>query len=85
MANDIRTRLIDIVTNQMGISLDDFQKLLDDSKPIDFHALGVDSLDNVELVMETETEFDINISDDESESIRTFQDLEELVKRKLFG
>ena len=33
--------------------------------------LGADSLDNVELVMELEEEFDINIPDDAAEKIQT--------------
>ncbi len=33
--------------------------------------LGADSLDTVELIMEIEKEFDLNIPDDEAEKIRT--------------
>lgn len=33
--------------------------------------LGADSLDSTELVMELEDEFDIDISDDEAEKIKT--------------
>ena len=33
--------------------------------------LGADSLDTVELIMEFEKEFDINIPDDEAENIQT--------------
>ena len=44
--------------------------------------LGGDSLDTVELVMELEEEFDVNISDDDAESILTIKDL---VQRILKG
>ena len=36
--------------------------------------LGADSLDNVELVMAFEEEFDIEIPDDAAETIQTFGD-----------
>ncbi len=36
--------------------------------------LGADSLDQVELIMALEEEFDISISDDEAEKIITVQD-----------
>ena len=36
--------------------------------------LGADSLDTVELIMEFEKEFDINISDDKAEKITTVGD-----------
>jgi acyl carrier protein len=36
--------------------------------------LGMDSLDTVELVMELEEEFDVNIPDDEAEKIQTVGD-----------
>ncbi|OLO40860.1 acyl carrier protein [Alkalihalophilus pseudofirmus] len=37
--------------------------------------LGADSLDVVELVMELEDEFDLEISDEEAEKISTVQDV----------
>ncbi len=36
--------------------------------------LGADSLDTVELVMAFEEEFDIEIKDEDAESINTFED-----------
>ena len=48
------------------------------------HDLGADSLDAVEVIMALEDEFDIEISDDASQNIKTVQDIvshiEELVK-----
>lgn len=43
--------------------------------------LGADSLGGVELIMKLETEFDIEISDDEIPSIKTVQDIVNTVER----
>ncbi len=42
--------------------------------------LGADSLDIVELIMGLETEFDIEIPDEEAESIRTVGDAVDYIK-----
>lgn len=47
-----------------------------------FKELGADSLDTVELVMELEEEFDINIPDDEAEKIRTVADAIRAILRR---
>jgi acyl carrier protein len=59
-------RVVDIVAEQLGVSKD--KVALDTSFVND---LGADSLDQVELVMELEEEFDINIPDDAAEKIQT--------------
>jgi len=62
----VAERVIDIVAEQLGVSKDQINR--------DTHFvndLGADSLDNVELVMELEEEFDINIPDDAAEKIQT--------------
>ncbi len=43
--------------------------------------LGADSLDQVELIMAMEEEFDISISDEEAEKIVTVQDVTEYIKK----
>lgn len=45
--------------------------------------LGADSLDVVELVMELEDEFDMEISDDEAEKISTVGDAVNYIKSQL--
>jgi acyl carrier protein len=41
--------------------------------------LGADSLDTVELIMEFEKQFDIKISDERSEKIKTVGDINEAI------
>jgi acyl carrier protein len=62
----VKERVIDIVAEQLGVSKD--QVTPETSFVND---LGADSLDTVELVMELEEEFDINIPDDAAEKIQT--------------
>ncbi len=62
----VEERVIEIVSEQMGVAKDQV------TKETDFvNDLGADSLDTVELVMEFEEEFDITIPDEEAEKIRT--------------
>jgi acyl carrier protein len=62
----VKERVIEIVAEQLGVSKD--QVTPETSFVND---LGADSLDTVELVMELEEEFDINIPDDAAEKIQT--------------
>ncbi|MCE9606064.1 MAG: acyl carrier protein [Planctomycetia bacterium] len=62
----VTERVIDIVSEQLGVNKDQV------SRETSFvNDLGADSLDTVELVMELEEEFDINIPDDAAEKIQT--------------
>jgi acyl carrier protein len=62
----VQERVIDIVAEQLGVNKDQV------SRETSFvNDLGADSLDTVELVMELEEEFDINIPDDAAEKIQT--------------
>ncbi|MBK6940140.1 MAG: acyl carrier protein [Planctomycetes bacterium] len=45
--------------------------------------LGADSLDTVELVMEFEDEFDINIPDEDAEKIQTVGDAIDYIKKRV--
>ena len=47
--------------------------------------LGADSLDTVELVMELEEEFDINIPDDMAEKIQTVGQAIEHIEKAIAG
>ena len=61
----VEERVIDIVSEQLGV---DKEKITRETSFVT--DLGADSLDTVELVMELEEEFDINIPDDEAENIQ---------------
>ena len=63
---EITQRVIDIVAEQLGV---DKEKVTPGTSFV--NDLGADSLDTVELVMELEEEFDINIPDDAAEKIQT--------------
>jgi acyl carrier protein len=67
--SSIRDRVIDIVCEQMGTTKD---KVTEETSFI--NDLGADSLDTVELVMEFEDEFDLNIPDEDAEKIQTVGD-----------
>lgn len=62
----VEERVFDIVAEQLGVEK---EKISRTSHFI--NDLGADSLDTVELVMELEEEFDINIPDDVAEKIQT--------------
>ncbi len=63
---DVSQRVIDIVAEQLGV---DKERVKPETSFV--KDLGADSLDTVELVMELEEEFDINIPDDAAEKIQT--------------
>ena len=62
----VQERVIEIVAEQLGV---DKEKVTPETSFV--NDLGADSLDTVELVMEFEEEFDINIPDDAAEKIQT--------------
>ena len=45
------------------------------------HDLGAESLDVVELIVDMEKEFDIDIPDEEAEKLTTVQDVFDYIKR----
>ena len=67
--SDTADRVKKIVVEHLGVEA---EKVTEDASFID--DLGADSLDNVELVMAFEEEFDIEIPDDAAEHIQTVGD-----------
>ena len=66
---DNEQRVRDIIEKELGVER---EKLTDDASFIE--DLGADSLDIVELVMELEKEFNIDIPDEDAEKLRTVGD-----------
>jgi len=63
---DVASRVIDIVAEQLSV---DREKVTPQTSFVT--DLGADSLDTVELIMELEEEFEINIPDDVADKIET--------------
>ena len=66
---DNADKVRDIIEKELGVER---EKLSDDASFIE--DLGADSLDIVELVMEFEKEFNIDIPDEDAEKLRTVGD-----------
>ncbi|MDR4886530.1 MULTISPECIES: acyl carrier protein [Bacillaceae] len=75
---DVFERITKIVVDRLGV--EESAVTLEASFKDD---LGADSLDVVELVMELEDEFDMEISDDEAEKISTVGDAVNYIKSQL--
>jgi len=69
-------RVTDIVSEQLGV---DKEKITPESSFV--NDLGADSLDQVELVMELEEEFDLSIPDDAAEKIQTVGQAVEFIEQ----
>lgn len=63
---ETREKVIDIIVNKLGVE----RETVVDSASFT-NDLGADSLDTVELIMEFEREFEINIPDNQAEKIAT--------------
>lgn len=73
----LEEKVIAIIVDQLGVTQEECNleaSFIDD--------LGADSLDLVELIMEMEENFSIEIADDELEKIRTIQDVINYLKSK---
>ena len=57
---------------------------IDDIKPEDFYdELGADSMQCIEVLLELEDEFDIEISAHDTNGVATMQDVYDMVERKI--
>ncbi len=72
----VRDKVVGIIREQLG---QDKDTITDETHFI--NDLGADSLDTVELVMELEDEFGINISDEEAEKIQTVGDAVKYIEK----
>jgi acyl carrier protein len=75
---DLESKLIKIVAEKLNIE----EKNVSTASRFQ-EDLGADSLDIVELLMEIEEEFGVNISDEESERLKTVGDAAKYISAKL--
>ncbi|MGD0090742.1 MAG: acyl carrier protein [Planctomycetota bacterium] len=79
--NNVKDKVVDIISQKLDVPK---EKITMETKYTE--DLGADSLDQAELVMEFEDEFDINIPDEAEGKIKTVGDtvkfIEDLLKNK---
>ena len=80
MSANIEQKVKNIIADQLGVGEDEI-------KPASsfIEDLGADSLDIVELVMEFEKEFNIDIPDEDAEKLRTVGDAIGYLNGKIGG
>jgi len=78
VADEIKEKVIDIVSEQMGIER---TQITPESSFV--NDLGADSLDTVELVMEFEDAFNIQVPDEDAEKIQTVGEAINYIKERM--
>ena len=73
---DIEEKVREIICEQLNVSPED---VVPEASFVD--DLGADSLDQVELIMAMEEEFDISIPDEDAEKIATVKDALDYIKK----
>lgn len=73
--SDVTRRLQKLISDELAIDID---KVLPDADLFD--DLNFDSLDTVEMVISIESEFDIEIDDDDIDDLRTVRQISDLVQ-----
>ncbi len=73
---EIMEKVRELVAERLGV---DDDEVTEDAKFID--DLGADSLDIVELIMDLESEFDLEIPDESAEEITTVGDAVEYIEK----
>lgn len=71
-------RFNEVITDVLAVST---EKIKPDANFVD--DLGADSLDQVELLMKFEDEYDIEISDEEAEKIQTVQQAKDYITKNI--
>lgn len=78
VSDSLREQIRGLVSEQLGV---DAAELTSESNILD--DLGADSLDVVELVMAIEEAFDIEVPDEDAETMRTLGDVERYVSARV--
>jgi len=76
--SDNYIRMKEIIINKLGI---DENKITKEAKFVD--DLGADSLDTVEIIMDFEEEFDVEIPDEDAEKLTTIQSALDYINSRL--
>ena len=76
--SDVGQRIIEIVAEQLGADKSQISRVTSF-----INDLGADSLDTVEIVMEIEDEFDIDVPQEDAEKIQTVGQAIDYVERHL--
>jgi len=74
----VEEKVKEIICEQLNVSEED---VVPDASFVD--DLGADSLDQVELIMAMEEEFDVSIPDEDAEKITTVKDAIEYIKKAI--
>lgn len=77
---DIAEKIRKIINEQLNVSDED---IVPEASFVD--DLGADSLDQVELIMAMEEEFDLSISDEDAEKITTVQNAIDFITKASAG
>ncbi|KER10221.1 MAG: acyl carrier protein [[Candidatus Thermochlorobacteriaceae] bacterium GBChlB] len=76
-ADEVKDKVYNIIVSKMGVAR---EQIKDEAKFTD--DLGADSLDTVELVMEFENQFGIQIPDEDAEKIATVKNAVDYILAK---
>lgn len=71
MAETIQDRVLKVIANTQRIPL---ERVKPDST---FEELGIDSMDSINILFDLESEFDIEINDEDAKKIRTIHEMVE--------
>ena len=76
--SDNYEKMKEIIVHKLGV---DENKITKEAKFVD--DLGADSLDTVEIIMDFEEEFDVEIPDEDAEQLTTIQSALDYINNKL--
>ncbi|MAP61948.1 MAG: acyl carrier protein [Candidatus Marinimicrobia bacterium] len=76
--SDNYEKMKEIIIHKLGV---DENKITKDAKFVD--DLGADSLDTVEIIMDFEEEFDVEIPDEDAENLTTIQSALDYIDSRL--